>query len=57
MALTSRRGSFIMEHSVLGLVIVLVLLMMLGYLQRGMSGRWRDGMDSIGHGRQYEPRR
>jgi len=49
-----KRGQSVVETAVLMLVIVGVLIAMQVYLKRGIQGRLRSGVDSIGE--QYDPR-
>ena len=50
-----RHGSFTVEYAIMGAVLTAALLGMLVYVQRGLSGKWREVGDSFGHGRQFEP--
>lgn len=50
-----RRGGFIIEYAVLTAVVTAALIGMAFYVKRGLAGRWRDGADTFGFGRQYEP--
>ena len=51
--MTLKRGQSVMETDVLILVIVGALIAMQVYLKRGIQGRLRSGVDSIGE--QYDP--
>ncbi|MFH0940746.1 MAG: hypothetical protein V1840_02695 [Candidatus Omnitrophota bacterium] len=51
--MTLKRGQSVMETAVLILVIVGALIAMQVYLKRGIQGRLRSGVDSIGE--QYDP--
>lgn len=42
-----------MEYTVLLIVIVAVFVIMQVYIKRIIMGKWKDGADAIGFGRQY----
>ncbi len=48
-----KRGQSVMETGILIIVIVSALIAMQVYLKRGIQGRMRSGVDSIGE--QYDP--
>lgn len=50
-----KKGVFAMEYAVLVVVAVAALIVMAPYLKRALGGKWRQGGDSFGYGRQYEP--
>ena len=54
MSPTSERAQSTLEMAVLTAVIAAALLGMQVYMKRGISGRWRDALDSLGS--QYAPR-
>ena len=48
------RGYSMLEYSLLFAIIVAALIAMQGYIQRGLAGRLRASIDSVGD--QYDPR-
>lgn len=36
-------------------IVVAALLGMSVYIQKALCGRWREGADTFGYGRQFEP--
>ena len=49
-----KKGQTAIEYSMLLIVVVGSLLAIQNYLKRGVQGRWRDSVDSLGD--QYDPR-
>ncbi|MFC1708482.1 hypothetical protein ACFL2J_00280 [Candidatus Omnitrophota bacterium] len=50
----SKKGSFVIEYTVLVVLIILALVAMRLYLKNAICGRLRSAGDSFGQGRQYE---
>ena len=55
MGIVTRRGSFSIEYAFLITVVAAALVSMAVYLKRAVCGRWKQNVDSISFGRQYEP--
>ena len=53
--LRQRRALTILEYSLLLACIVFALLAAQVYLKRALMFKWRESVDSFGHGRQYAP--
>ncbi|MFC1510580.1 hypothetical protein ACFL49_02860 [Candidatus Omnitrophota bacterium] len=51
----SKRGQTILDYTILVTLVLLGLMLFRGYMQRGISGRWKAAGDAIGYGRQYVP--
>jgi len=49
-----KKGQTAIEYTVLLIVVIGSLLGIQNYLKRGLQGRWRDSVDSLGD--QYDPR-
>jgi Flp pilus assembly pilin Flp len=50
-----KKGSTLLEYSVLFVALMLGLLAIHFSLRRAIAGRWRQAGDSFGDGRQYDP--
>lgn len=51
----SRRGSLMIEHAALIVIMVAALVGMAVYLKRAICGKYRETGDVFGQGRQFEP--
>jgi len=51
----NKRGSLFIEYTVFIVFMATALLLIGMYVQRGISGRWREAADVYGGGRQYQP--
>jgi len=49
------RGLSVLEYAVVILALTLALVAGYGYLRGAVSGKWKQGADAIGFGRQYDP--
>ncbi len=49
-----RRGQSLLEYSILIIIILGVFLAMNMYVKRGIQGRWKSSVDTLGD--QYDPR-
>lgn len=49
------RGVSVMEYAVILLALTVALVAGYGYLRGAVSGKWKQGADAIGFGRQYDP--
>ncbi len=54
--LHSRRGFSTIEVTAVLIVILMVLISFRGYIQRGLTGRWKSVGDTFGQTKQYDPR-
>ncbi len=52
--IVQRRGQSLFEYVVLLAIIIAALLNMQRIMRAHVSGAWRDALDQIGHGHQYE---
>lgn len=50
----SEHGQTTLEYSILVIVILGALISMSVYMKRGVQGRWKEAVDSLGD--QYDPR-
>jgi Flp pilus assembly pilin Flp len=50
-----KTGSGTLEYAILIAVIIAALVSMFVYLKRGICGKWRESIDTIGFGQQYAP--
>ena len=48
-----KRGQSLLEYTVIMIVIMAVLLSMSIYFKRGVQGKWKESVDSLGE--QYDP--
>jgi len=48
-----KRASAFVDYSLLIFAVVSSLIIMGGYVQRAMMGKWKAAADVFGHGRQY----
>lgn len=48
------RGFLAIEYSVLIAIVAACLVVMVMYLKRGIMGKWRQGADTFGQGRQFD---
>jgi Flp pilus assembly protein TadG len=48
-----RKGQTLLEFVVLFIVLVAAFLAMQNYLRRGVQGKWKENLDSMG--KQYDP--
>lgn len=53
--ITRRKGSLILEYSVLTALVIAALVCMQVYVKRAVCGRWRQSADVFSSGRQYQP--
>lgn len=51
----SKKGSLMLEESLLIIIVVIALLAVSVVIKRGLCGKWRRAGDSFGYGRQYAP--
>jgi len=49
-----KKGTSILEYSLLVAIVIAALLAMQIYVKRAVSGRWREAGDVFGFGRQFE---
>ena len=52
----TKKALSIVEYSMLIAVVVAALIGMQFYLRRAICGKWKEGADSFGFGRQYGKR-
>lgn len=50
---TYPQGQTTLEYAILAIVIISALVGMQRYFQRGVQGKWRESLDSLG--KQYDP--
>ena len=48
-----RNGSSVIDYALLLCLVVVTLVIMGGYIQRSIHGKWKDMTDVYGRGRQY----
>ena len=48
------RANAIIDYTVLIATVAFTLILMGGYLKRGLSGKWKEAVDIYGKGRQYD---
>lgn len=51
-----RRGAATIDYIGLITLVLIALVLFKSYIVRGLSGKWKSSGDSIGLGRQYDPR-
>jgi|GEM_PF-2995960 len=50
-----KKGVSAIEYAVIVLALTLALVAGYKYLRGAVSGKWKQGADAIGFGRQYDP--
>ncbi len=50
-----KKGSMVLEYTVLIIVLGLALVLMHSYILRGFAGRWRSVGATFGYGFQFDP--
>ena len=50
----NKKGQTLLEYAILIIIILAVFIAMQAYVKRGIQGRWKASVDSLGD--QYDPR-
>lgn len=53
--LNKHRGFLAIEYCLLIAIVAACLVVMAIYFKRGIMGKWRQGADTFGAGRQFDP--